>query len=172
MTNRFQFSADSWQAIGVLTSQRCGLRRRTCEPAAPQGAVQGAVQTAVAKSGKGAVQGAVQGAVHTAVARFGKDAVQGAVQCRVMSRQQWQRCCAGCCSRWCPDCGGEVWQRCCACRVLLRWRGLAKVHGCRVLSRLRCGLAKCGKGSVQGAVQGAVHGAAQSAVARFGKGAA
>ena len=47
--------------------------------------MQGAVQTAVAKSGKGAVQGAVQ----TAVAKSGKGAVQGAVQ-------------------GCPDCGGEV----------------------------------------------------------------
>ena len=55
----FHISPDSWQAIGVLTSQRWGLRWRTFEPAAPQGAVQGAVQTAVAKSGKGAVQGAV-----------------------------------------------------------------------------------------------------------------
>ena len=44
-----------------------------------------AVQTAVAKSSKGAVQGAVQ----TAVAKSGKGAVQGAVQ-------------------GCPDCGGEV----------------------------------------------------------------
>jgi len=42
-----------------------------------QGAVQGAVQTAVAKSGKGAVQ--------TAVAKSGKGAVQGAVQGALLS---------------------------------------------------------------------------------------
>ena len=52
--------------------------------------MQGAVQTAVAKSGKGAVQGAVQGAVpgavHAAVAKSGKGAVQGAaVLCQVVS---------------------------------------------------------------------------------------
>ena len=38
------FPRDSWQAIGVLTSQRCGLRWRTLEPAAPQGDLQVAVQ--------------------------------------------------------------------------------------------------------------------------------
>ena len=51
-----------------------------------QGAV-GAVQTAVAKSGKGAAQGAV-GAVQTAVAKSGKGAAQdavGAVQTAVRS---------------------------------------------------------------------------------------
>ena len=87
------FSPDSWQAIGVLTSQRWGLRWRTFQPAAPQGAVQDAVQTAVVKSGKGAVQGAVQGAeqgavqdaVQTAVAKSGKGAVQGAVQAAVQT---------------------------------------------------------------------------------------
>ena len=42
--------------------------------------MQGAVQTAVAKSGKIAVQGAVQGVVQTAVAKSGKGAVQGAAQ--------------------------------------------------------------------------------------------
>ena len=68
----FHCSPDSWQAIGLLTSLRWG-------------SPEGAVQTAVAKSGKGAVQGAVQ----TAVAKSGKGAVQGAVQ-------------------GCPDCGGEV----------------------------------------------------------------
>ena len=51
------------------------------------------MQTAVAKSGKGAVHGAVQsalqGVVQSAVAKSGKGAVQGALQS-------------------CPDCGGEV----------------------------------------------------------------
>ena len=130
-------SPDSWQAIGVLTSLKWG------SPVAnfwAQGAVQGAVQTAVAKSGKGAVQGALQGAVQTAVAKSGKGAVQGAVGCCPdCGGEDWQRCCAGCC----PDCGGEVWPSCCAgcCGVLsrLRWRSLAKVLCrvlCRVLSRL------------------------------------
>ena len=60
-TTQLYFSPDSWQTIGVLTSQRWGLRWRTFEPAASQGAVRGAVQTAVAKFGKGAVRGTVQG---------------------------------------------------------------------------------------------------------------
>ena len=101
------FSPDSWQAIGVLTSQRWGLRWRTFEPAAPQGAVHGAVQTAVAKSGKGAVQGGVQGAeqgaVQSAVAKSGKGAVQGAMQGAVQTAVAKSGCC--------PECGGEVWQR-------------------------------------------------------------
>ena len=49
----------SWEAIGVLPSHRWGLRRRTSQPPAPQGAV----------------QVAVQGAVEGAVAQFGKSAV-------------------------------------------------------------------------------------------------
>ena len=71
--------------------------------------MQGAVQTAVAKFGKGAVQGnaqdaaqgAAQGAVRTAVAKSGKSAVQGAQRLRwrslakvlrkVLSRLQWRR---------------------------------------------------------------------------------
>ena len=44
--------------------------------------MQGAVQTLVAKSGKGAVHGAVQAAVQTAVAKSGKGAVQGALGSR------------------------------------------------------------------------------------------
>ena len=54
------------------------------------------VQTAVAKSGKGAVQGVVQ----TAVAKSRKGAVQGALQGVVQEcgGEVWQRCCAGCCA--------------------------------------------------------------------------
>ena len=49
--------------------------------------MQRAVQTAVTKSGKGAVQGAVQGVVQTAVAKSGKGAVEGAVQGAVQDRK-------------------------------------------------------------------------------------
>ena len=54
--------------------------------------MQGAVQTAVAKSGKGAVQGAVQ----TAVAMSGKGAVQGAVQSAVHCSHPFARACQSC----------------------------------------------------------------------------
>ena len=50
--------------------------------------LQGAVQTAVAKSGKGAVQGALQGVVQSAVAKSGKGAVQGALQNAVQGAVQ------------------------------------------------------------------------------------
>ena len=46
--------------------------------------MQGAVQTAVAKSGKGAVQGAVQ----AVVTKSGKGAVQGKMLCKVLLRLQ------------------------------------------------------------------------------------
>ena len=42
--------------------------------------MQGVVQTAVAKSGKGDVKGAVHAAIQTAVAKSRKGAVQGAVK--------------------------------------------------------------------------------------------
>ena len=87
--------------------------------------MQGAVQTAVAKSGKGAVQGAEQGAVQTAVAKSGKGVVQGAVQ--VLSRLRWRSL-------------AQV-----LCRVLCRGAAQGVVQSA---------VAKSGKGAVQGAVQG------------------
>ena len=56
--------------------------------------VLGAVQTAVAKSGKGAAQGAAQGAVQTAVAKFGKGAAQSAAHQTAVAKSGR---------------GGEVW---------------------------------------------------------------
>ena len=93
-TSIYYISPESWQTIRVLAFRRSGLRWRTCQPPALQGAV---VQDAVAKFGKGAVQvlskvliakfdkgdavqGARHGAVQSTVAKFGKNPAQDAVQ--------------------------------------------------------------------------------------------
>ena len=60
-------TADSWQAIGVLISQRSGLRWRTLQPPALQGAVQGAC---CPECGGEVWQAAVPGAVQV-LCRFG-----------------------------------------------------------------------------------------------------
>ena len=76
---------------------------------------QAAVQSVVARSGKGAVQRAVPAAV-------------AAVR-RCLCGEVWQGCCAGCCAGCCPKCSGE------GAAQAVRCRSLAKVL-CRVLRRL------------------------------------
>ena len=76
-----------------------------CGPA--HGGVQAGVQTAVARSGKGAVQGAVQAcceaAAYSAVAKSGRGAVLSKVLYRLWlaavrsGGKVWETCCAACC---------------------------------------------------------------------------
>ena len=136
----------------------------------------------MAKSGKGAVQGAVQAAVQacceaaaqSAVAKSGRGAVLSRVLCRLWlaavrsGGKVWETCCAACCrlarsgKGYAAGCWlregavHRIFQRCCRvfevwhgavlcrllarawCRLLprVRWRGLAKVL-CRLLCRVR-----------------------------------
>ena len=89
-----------------------------CGPA--HGGVQAGVQTAVARSGKGAVQGAVQAcceaAAYSAVAKSGRGAV--------LSRMLYRLWLAAVRS------GGKVWETCCAACCRLARSGKGYAAGC------------------------------------------
>ena len=113
---REHFSPDSWQAIGVLTSQRWGLRWRTFEPRVLCRVLSRLRWRSLAQVLRRVLCRALSRLRWRSLAK-----VLCRVLCRVLSRLRWRslakvlcrvlsRCCAGCC----PDCGGEVWQRCCA----------------------------------------------------------
>ena len=97
------FSPDSWQAIGVLTSQRWGLRRRTFEACCSTGCCAGCCPDCGGEVWERCCAGCCAGCC----ARF-------CGCCSDSGGEVWQRCCAGCCARCCSDSSGEVWQRCCA----------------------------------------------------------
>ena len=110
----------------------------------------------------------MQGAVQSAVAKSGR---VRAVLCKVRQRccaecggKVRQRCCAGC-AQCCAKCGGKVRQRCCA--VAKSGTGAAQgVHS--AVSAVAKPATVSGKGAQAALLPGAV----QSAVAESGKGAA
>ena len=103
--HKHSFSPDSWQAIGVLTSQRWGLRWRTFEPGCCAGCCALCCPDVLC----------------TLLSRLRWPSlakVLWRVLCRVLSRVRWRSLakvlCRVLCRVFCAECGGEVWQRCCA----------------------------------------------------------
>ena len=133
----------------------------------PNSGVQAGVQTAVARSGKGAVQGAAQACCEAA------ESGRGAVLSRVLYRL-WLAAVRS---------GGKVWETCCAACCRLARSGKGYAAGCwlregtvhrnfqRCCRGTKSGMVVCCAGccpekSGKGAVQGAVQAAGQSVVAR------
>jgi len=125
----------------------------------------------LARSGKGYAAGCWlrEGTVHRNFQRCcrGDEVWHGGVLCRLLSREVWQRCCAGCCAGCWPERGGAGYRAGllgAGCWTV-QWRTLGKGLLCRLLPR--SAVARFGKGAVHAAIQGAVGGTVRRVLCRL-----